>query len=110
MVNRYTHGDKCGGEYNCYAVLDKEGDFVCYDDYKQLQAENAKLQEENNHLKMLMQDIRNASGSQQAQSLLDLRAENAKLKEALLEIQDYAISPWIVKDRCEQALKGESDV
>ena len=38
-----------------------------------------------------------------------LKAENAKLKEALLEIQDYAISPWIVKDRCEQALKGESD-
>ena len=38
-----------------------------------------------------------------------LKAENATLKEALLEIQDYAISPWIVKDRCEQALKGESD-
>ena len=74
MVSRYTHGDKCGGEYNCYAIMDKGGDFVCYDDYKLLEAENATL------------------------------------KEALLEIQDYAISPWIVKDRCEQALKGESDV
>lgn len=42
-----------------------------------------RLQAENAHLKTLMQDIRNATSNQMERSLVDLREENAKLKEAL---------------------------
>ena len=47
------------------------------------QAENAKLKEKNSYFASLMQDIRNCSVSEQAQSLLDVRAENIKLTKEL---------------------------
>jgi hypothetical protein len=50
-----------------------------------LAEKNAKLKEEKDYLAMLMQDIRNATNSQKEQGLLDLRAENAKLKAELEE-------------------------
>ena len=79
-----------------------------FDKLEKLQDDNALLQAE---IKELKKDVAHETdmGCQAHVAVGQLQAENAKLKEALLEIQDYAISPWIVKDRCEQALKGESD-
>ena len=106
MVSRYTHGDKCGGEYNCYAILDKEGDFVCYDDYKLLEAENAKLKEALQEIKENpMENIEAIKLLEDAENLIDNKEAICPCKEC-----DKTFCPVLAKiQKAKHALEGESD-
>ena len=70
---------------------------------ERFRTENIRLHRENDYLKSLMQDIRNATDSQQAQSLLDLRAKNARLREAVREALNEKLKAFarkIIADYC----------
>ncbi len=98
-----------------YSILKGPNDFCCMlgepedsnwyrDGYKavielnRLQAENTKLKKKNDYLASVMQDIRNCSVSEQAQSLLDVRAENIKLKDGL-KVGSHLLAVAIDKQR-----------
>ena len=77
-----------------------------YRQVKELTEKIARLTADNDYLKMLMQDIRNATDSQQAQSLLELRAENTNMRDWLIKIRQ---SKEIMETRrfADEALKGQ---
>ena len=45
MIQRWTHGDTCGEEYNCEPKKDSEGELVLYADVERLTKENGEWQE-----------------------------------------------------------------
>jgi len=45
VIQRWTHGDTCGEEYNCEPKKDSEGELVLYADVERLTKENGEWQE-----------------------------------------------------------------
>lgn len=81
-------------------------------DLQPLRDEVADVKAENDYLKHLVEDIRNATGCQIEKRVLGLRAENLKLKSLLGEIRkcDHAVRPHVCLEnhRCWAAdLKGD---
>jgi len=52
-VKRYDMEDKCGGEYNCGMIENKDGEYVEYEDYKKLDCFHFLLEEALNRLKIM---------------------------------------------------------